>query len=80
MYTLKPSCCCNYTKTFRIAYLLVFILLQIARRHQTFWVDIRGDWLNELGVRVHVLHLEERQNVLDFQVVGAVCHGLAFRS
>lgn len=59
-----------------MAYLLVLVLLQIAWRHQAFWVDIGGDWLNELWVRVHVLHLEEGQNVLDLQVVGAVSHGL----
>lgn len=61
-----------------MAYLLVLILLQIARGHQTFWVDIGGDWLNELRVWVHVLHLEEGENVLDLKVVGAVRHGLAF--
>lgn len=61
-----------------MAYLLVLILLQIARGHQAFWIDISGDWLNELRVTVHVLHLEEGQYVLDLQVVRAVRHGLAF--
>lgn len=61
-----------------MAYLLVLILLQIAWGHQAFWVDISGDWLNELRVRVHVLHLEEGQNVLDLHVVRTVRHGLAF--
>lgn len=61
-------------------YLLVLVLLQVARRHQAFWVDVCADWLDELGVRVHVLHLQEGQNVLDLQVVRAVCHGLAFGS
>lgn len=60
------------------AYLLVLVLLQVARGHQALWVDVCGDWLNELRVRVHVLHLEEGQNVLDLQVVRAVGHGLAF--
>ncbi len=61
-----------------MAYLLVLVLLQITRGHQAFWVDIGGDWLNELRVRVHVLHLEEGQNVLDLQVIRAVGHGLPF--
>lgn len=61
-----------------MAYLFVLILLQITRGYQAFRVDISGDWLNELRVRVHVLHLEEGQNVLDLQVVRAVRHGLAF--
>lgn len=61
------------------AYLFVLVLLQIAWGHQAFWVDIGGDGLNELRVRVHVLHLEEGQNVLDLQVVRAVGHGLPFR-
>lgn len=61
-----------------MAYLLVLVLLQVAWRHQTFWVDVCGDWLNELWVRVHMLHLQEGQNVLDLQVVRAVGHGLAF--
>lgn len=61
-----------------MGYLLVLVLLQIAWGHQALWVDISGDWLNELRVRVHVLHLEEGQNVLDFQVVRAVGHGLPF--
>lgn len=63
-----------------VAHLLVLILLQIARRHQTLWVDVCADWLDELRVRVHVLHLQEGQDVLDLEVVRAVCHGLAFGS
>lgn len=59
-------------------YLLVLVLLQVARGHQAFWVDIGGDRLDELRVWVHVLHLEEGQNVLDLQVVRAVGHGLSF--
>lgn len=59
-----------------MAYLLVLVLLQIAWRHQAFWVDISGDWLYELRVRVHVLHFEEGQNILDLQIVGTVCHCL----
>ena len=62
----------------RVAYLLVLVLLKITWRHQTLRVDVSGDWFNELRVRVHVLHLEEGQNVLDLQVVRAVGHGLAF--
>lgn len=61
-----------------VAYLLVFVLLQITRGHQTLWVDVSGDRFNELRVRVHVLHLEEGQNVLDLQIVWAVGHGLPF--
>lgn len=61
-----------------VTYLLVLVLLQIAWRHQAFWIDISSDGLNELRVRVHVLHLQEGQNVLDLYVVGAVCHGLPF--
>lgn len=61
-----------------MAYLLVLVLLQIARGHQAFWVDIGGDRLNELRIGVHVLHLEEGQNVLYLQVVRAVSHGLPF--
>lgn len=61
-----------------IPYLFVLILLQITRGYQAFRVDVSGDWLNELRVRVHVLHLEEGQNVLDLKVVRAVRHGLAF--
>lgn len=61
-----------------MAYLLVLVLLQIARGHQALWVDIGGDGLDELRIGVHVLHLEEGQNVLDLQVVRAVGHGLPF--
>jgi len=60
------------------AHLLVLVLLQVARGHQALRVDVGGDGLNELRVGVHVLHLEEGQNVLDLQVVGAVGHGLPF--
>lgn len=63
-----------------MAHLLVLVLLQIARGHQTLWVDVCADWLDELRVRVHVLHLQEGQDVLDLKVVRAVCHGLAFGS
>lgn len=62
-----------------MVYLLVLVLLQIAWGHQAFWVDIGGDGFNELRVGVHVLHLEEGQNVLDLQVVRTVSHGLPFR-
>lgn len=61
-----------------MAYLLVLVLLQIARGHQAVWVDIGGDWFDYLRVRVHVLHFEEGQNVLDLQVVRAVGHRLPF--
>lgn len=63
------------------SYLLVLVLLQVAWRHQALRVDVVGDsWLSdELRVRVHVLHLEEGQNVVDLQIVGAVCHGLPLR-
>lgn len=91
-YTLRPPRCCNHAyiafrgwmfkrhteRQPRVAYLLVLVLLQIARGHQAFRVDIGGDWLNELRVGVHVLHFEERQDVLDLQVVRAVGHGLPF--
>lgn len=60
------------------AHLLVLVLLQVPRGDQALWVDVGGDGLDELGVRVHVLHLEEGQNVLDLQVVRAVRHGLPF--
>lgn len=60
--------------------LFVLVLLQVARRHEALGVDVRVGELggDELRVRAHVLHLEEGQNVLDLQVVGAVRHGLAF--
>lgn len=61
-----------------MVYLLVLVFLQIAWGHQAFRINIGGDSLNELGVGVHVLHLEEGENVLDLQIVGAVGHGLPF--
>lgn len=64
--------------TFAPAHLLVLVLLEVPRGHQALWVDVCGDGLDELRVRVHVLHLEEGQNVLDLQVVRAVRHGLPF--
>lgn len=69
---------CFRQGTFAPAHLLVLVLLQVARGDQALWVDVCGDGLDELGVRVHVLHLEEGQNVLDLQVVRAVRHGLPF--
>lgn len=50
-------------------YLLVLVLFKVPWRYQTLWVDVSGDWFNELRVGVHVLHLEEGENVLDLQVV-----------
>lgn len=71
-----PLCLCLRQGTF--AHLLVLVFLQVPRGDQALWVDVCGDGLDELGVRVHVLHLEEGQNVLHLQVVRAVRHGLPF--
>lgn len=48
-----------------LVYLLVLVLLQVSWRHQTLRVDVGGDGLYDLRIRIHVLHLQEGQDVLD---------------
>lgn len=60
-------------------YLFALILLQVPRGHQTLGVDVGCDLVrDQLGVWVQMLHFQEGKNVLNFQVVRTVCHGLAF--
>lgn len=59
-------------------YLLVLVLLQVARRHQALGVDVGRDLLrDQLRVRVEVLHLQEGEDVLHLHAIRAVRHRLA---
>lgn len=60
-----PAKCLGMNK-----YLLVLVLLQVSWGNQTLGIDVRRDLLgDDLGIRVQVLHLQKRQDVLNFQVV-----------